>query len=80
VHALFDALLGALRDAEQLDAVAELFRGLEIRQRDRLDAFDVDRVCVDRRAEGERGQDRELVRGVEAADVERWIGFSRVRM
>ena len=35
----------------------------------------MDRLGVDRRAERERGQDRELVGGVEAADVERRIGF-----
>ena len=65
----------ALGDAEQLDAVAEFVGGGEIGERDRLDAFDRDRGRVDPRAEGERGEDGELVRGVEAADVEGRIGL-----
>ena len=40
-----------------------------------FDAFDRDRRGVDLGAEGERGQDRELVGGVEAADVEGRIRF-----
>ena len=39
------------------------------------DALDVDRVRVDLGAEGERGQDRELVGRVEAVDVEGRIGL-----
>ncbi len=38
-----------------------------------LDALDRDRRGVDLGAEGKRGKDRELVGGVEAADVEGWI-------
>ena len=42
---------------------------------DRLDALDVDLVEGDLRAEGERGQQRQLVGGVEAADVEARVGL-----
>ena len=75
MHALFDALGGALRDAEQLDAKAEFVGRLDVGERDALDAFDVDRLGRDAHAEGQRGENRELMRGVEAADVEGRIGL-----
>ena len=62
-------------DAEQLDAVAELVGGLDVGRRDAGDALDVDLVERHLRAEGEAGQQRELVGGVEAADVEGRIGL-----
>ena len=75
MHALLDAGLGALRDAQELDAVAQFVGGFEIGERDRLDALDMDGLGIDLGAEGEAGQDRELVGGVEAADVEGRIGL-----
>ena len=66
---------GALGDAKQLDAIAELLRHREIERRDRRDAFDIDRVRVNLGAEGEARQDGELVRGIEAFDVEGRVGF-----
>ena len=63
------------RDAEQLDAIAELVGGLEIGGGDRGDALDIDRVRIDADAEGEARQDRKLLRGVVALDVERRIGL-----
>ena len=75
MHALLDARRGALGDAEQLDPVAEFGRHLEIERRDRRDAFDVNGLRVDLRAEGEAREDGELVGGVEAADVEGRIGL-----
>ena len=75
MHALLDAVFGALGDAEQFYAEPEFVGGGEIGERDRLDAFDRDRARVDAGAEGERGEDRELMRGVEAADVEGRIGL-----
>ena len=68
-------LRGALGDAEQLDAIAEFVGRGEIGERDRLDAFDRNRVGVDLGAEGQRSENRHLVRGVEAADVEGRIGL-----
>src|SRR5690606_17948503 len=58
------------RDTEQLDAIAELIRSIDVGVGDRLDAFDVDLVEGHARAEDEARQKRELVRGIEAADVE----------
>jgi hypothetical protein len=55
MHALFDAGAGLHRDAEQLYAIAEVVRGLEIGKRDRLDALDIDRIRIDFRTEGEAG-------------------------
>ena len=75
VHALLDALLGAHRDAEQFYAIAELVGGVEIGRRDGGDAFDVDRLRIDARAEGQARQDRELLRGVVTFDVKRRIGL-----
>ena len=43
MHALLDPFLCRDRDAEQLDLVAHLVGIADIGQRDRLDAFDVDR-------------------------------------
>ena len=54
------------RDAEQLDAEAELVRHREVGGGDRGDALHIDRLGVDLGAEGEARQDRELVGGVEA--------------
>ncbi len=67
--------LRALRDAEQFYAEAEFVRGGEIGERDLLDALDRDGVGVDAGAERQRGEDGELVRGVETADVESRVGF-----
>ena len=75
VHALLDAAFGHQRDAQQLDAVAEVVGGLDVRLRDALDALDVDLVEGDAGAEGEARQQGELVGGVEAADVEGGIGL-----
>ena len=75
MHALLDAVVGARGDAEQLYAKTEFVGGGEVGERDRLDAFDADRIGVEPRAERQRRQDRQLVRGVEAADVEGRIGL-----
>ena len=75
MHALLDALLGAHGDAEQLDPVAELVGGIEILGRDRGNAFDKHRVGIDAGAEREARHDGELLRGVEALDVEGRIGL-----
>ena len=75
VHALFDAVLGPFGDAEQLDPEPEFVGGGEIGERNRLDALDGNRRGVDARAEGERGENGELVSGVETADVECRVGL-----
>ena len=63
------------RDAEQLDPIAEIVGVADIVARDVLDAFDMDAGEIDLAAEGERGQYRELMGGIEAADVEGRVGL-----
>jgi hypothetical protein len=78
-HARMDALLEPVlcqpRDAEQLDAVAELFGEVDVEPRNVPDALRVDPVEIDRAAETDTSQDRQLVRGIDAVDVEARIGF-----
>ena len=66
---------GHARDAQQLDPVAELVRERDVHGRDVPDALDVDRVEAWPAAEGQRGQQRQLVRGVDAVDVEGGVGL-----
>ena len=52
MDALLDAVGGALRDAEQLDAVAEFGRRVDVGERHALNALDIDgarRRCACRR-------------------------------
>ena len=58
-----------------LIAVAHVLGRLDVGLADRLDALHVDLVEVELGAEREARQNGELVRGVEAADVEGRIGF-----
>jgi len=61
MNALLDPLSGALRDAEQLDAVAKLRRGVDVGERHALNALDIDRAGGDARAKRQRGEDREQI-------------------
>ncbi len=70
MHALLDPVLGRAREAQELDAKSELLRILDVEVGNVTDALDVDAGDIDRRAEGDRGQDRELVGGIDAVDVE----------
>ncbi len=62
-------------DAEQLDAVAELLGVADVFARQLGDAFGVGLVELHRDAEGDRRHDGELVRGVDALDVEGRVGL-----
>ena len=75
MHALLDAIVGFHGDAQELDPIAEVVGVGDVGARDVLDAFDIDRFNVRHRAEGQRCQDRQLVRGVETADIEGRIGL-----
>ena len=75
MHALLDAVVGALGHAQQLDAEAEFVGGEEIGERDGFDAFHRNGAGVDAAAEGERGENGQFVGGVEAADVEGRVGL-----
>ena len=75
VHPGADAAIHLAGDAQQLDAVTE-FRGEgDIDRGDAADALDVHRVERHRPAEGERRQDGQLVRRVDAVDVEGGVGL-----
>jgi hypothetical protein len=75
MDAELDAGLRPPRDAEELDPVTELLRVADVLARELRDALGVDLVELHRDAEGNRRHDRELVRGVDALDVERRIGL-----
>ena len=65
----------APRDAEQLDPVAQLLGVADVLARQLRDALGVDLVELHRHAEGDRRHDGELVRGIDALDVERRVGL-----
>ena len=75
MNPLREARLVVHRDAEQLDAVAEFFGIGDVDRIDVANAFDEHRAEVDLRAEREAGDDGELVRRVDAVDVEARIGL-----
>src|SRR6516162_1933655 len=75
MYALLDALVGLDRDAQQFHAVAELSGPFEVFGRDRRYAFDIHGALIDLGAESQARQDRELLRGIVALDVEGGIGL-----
>ena len=64
-----------LGDGEELDAVAQLHRVLHVLLGDGGDALGVDVLEIDRGAEGEGGEDLELVGRIHPFDVEGGIGL-----
>src|SRR4029077_4115627 len=70
LDALRDAAPRPARDAEELDAVAELLGVADVRLGQLLNALPEAFIELHRYAERERGKDRQLVRGVDALDVE----------
>ncbi len=80
MHTQLDAAQAAVvvappRDAEQLDPVAELLRVPDVLALQPGDALDMGLGELHRHPERDRRQDRRLVRGVDALDVERRIGL-----
>ena len=75
VHPRFDPVLAATRDAEQLDAVAELGGRRDVRGPDPPDPLDVNGAELHRTAEGECRQDRQLVRGIGPVHVGGRVGL-----
>ena len=75
MDAQFDALGRAPREAEQLDAVAEFLGVGDVLGLEFGDAFDVRALELHRNAERDGREQRDLVPGVDALDVERRIGF-----
>src|SRR3979411_3207320 len=75
MYGLFEALGGPHSDPEQLDAIAEFFRGAQVFRRDGRNSFDVNRALRDLGAKCEAGKNCKLLRGVVAVDVERRISL-----
>ena len=75
MHPLLDAVARLSREPEQLDAIAELLGELDIHCGDATDALDVDALEVHLRAERRPREDRQLVRGIDAVDIEAGIGL-----
>src|SRR4029077_62026 len=63
-----------------LDAVAQFLGKLDVYRGDPSDALDMDAGEIDPGAEGGAGQHRELVRRVDAVDVEAGIGLGVARL
>src|SRR5258706_10280887 len=59
--------------SDELDRIAQLACVTEVDRLDALDAFSKDLVGTHFDLVGDRGEDRQLVRGVIAADVVSWI-------
>ena len=75
MHPLLNAMGGSFGDAQELDAEPKFVRSAQVGERNGLDSFDRNGGCVDLCAERERGEDREFVRGVKAANVKCRIGL-----
>ncbi len=75
VHAQLDALGGATGHAQVLDAVAQRFGVVHVSGGQLGDAFGVGLVELQRDAKGDGRQDGQLVRGIDAFDVEGRVGF-----
>jgi hypothetical protein len=75
VHAGLERSVHGLGDGEELDAVAQLHRVLHVLLGDGGDALGVDVLEIDRGAEGEGGEDLELVGRIHPFDVEGGIGL-----
>ena len=75
MHALLNSGFGLDRHAQELDAITELGCGVEIGERNRRYALNVNRIGIDFRSERQARQDRKLLRGIVALDVEGRIGL-----
>ncbi len=75
MHAQLDAFGRAPRETEQLDAVAEFLGVGDVLGFEFGDALDVGALELHRNAERDRREQRDLVSGVDALDVEGRIGF-----
>ncbi len=75
VHAGLDLARVALRVGDELDRIPELAGVPKIDRLDPFDAFAVDLAWSHLDLVGDRTEDRQLVSGVETADVVCWIGF-----
>ena len=72
---LLEAVLGPARDAQQLDPIAHLVGKGDVERRDVADALGMHGLEVGPAAERQRRQQGELVRRIDAVDVEARIGL-----
>ena len=79
MNALLEAALGQRGDAEQLDVESQLRGVIDIERRDMADTLDMNGVEVDRAAERDARQDGQLMRGVDAIDVEARVGLGEAQ-
>ena len=75
VYAQLNTLWRAPRDSEQLDAIAKLFRIANIRRCQLRDAFRIRLAQPHRNSERDGRDNRKLVGGIHAFDVESRISF-----
>ncbi len=75
MHALLDAVTRLARQAQELYAEAQLLGELDVHGADVADAFDMHAGEVDLGAERGARQHGELVRGIDAVDVEAGVGL-----
>ncbi|MCY1356691.1 hypothetical protein D9M69_431510 [compost metagenome] len=75
MHAQLDATVGTARHTQVLDAVAQGLGVVDVGAGQFRDAFGVGLVELQRDAEGDGREDGQLVRGVDAFDVEGRVGL-----
>ncbi len=77
VHPRLHRVAAMLADGQQLDAVAELAGELDVERGDGRNSLDVDVVEIDLHAVGQRSEDGQFVRRVQAFDIQRRIGLGK---
>ena len=77
MHPQFQSVLAAPGNSQQLDAITELLRVRQVGGVQIGDAFHVHLVKGDGRAKGIGRQQRQLVPGVDAVDIQAWVGLGK---
>ena len=75
MNAQLQALIGALGDTQVLDHVAQIIGLLDIFRGNPRNTFGKGFLKLERHAVGNRGQNRQLVRGVDTFYIKRGVGF-----
>src|SRR4029077_4508197 len=75
MHTLFDALRGLHCDTQELHAIAEFVRRMQIGRCDRRNAFHIDRALIDLGTKCKARQDGEFLRGIMTLNVEPGISL-----
>ena len=80
MHPLLDHVAVDRGDAQQLDAEPEFLGKTNVQGRDAADTLDVHRLEIDFGAERQRGQDRQLVGGIDAVDIKARISLGETEL